>query len=77
MSLHRRATSQTSQRRNRARAMAIDTRPARSRSRRRERSSEPAADWRDGLIPAGVVAVLGGIVCYHHAVVSELVSRIL
>ncbi len=55
--------------------MAIDTRPA--RSRRRERSSEPAADWRDGLIPAGVVAVLGGIVCYHHAVVSELVSRIL
>lgn len=75
MSLHRRATSQTSRRRNRARAMAIDTRPA--RSRRRERSSEPAADWRDGLIPAGVVAVLGGIVCYHHALVSELVSRIL
>ena len=46
--------------------MALDMRVS---HRRRNASDLP--DWRDALIPGGVLAVLGYIAAYHHVVLLD------
>ena len=65
MSHARTASQQPSRRRGgRNPSMAVDTRYA--RNRRRETPVAPAHDWRDWLIPAGVLSVLATIGIYHY-----------
>ncbi|WP_028006527.1 hypothetical protein [Solimonas flava] len=63
----------------RSKPMAVDTRSY-ARVRRRESAAATAAkaraDWRDLLIPSGVVASLGFIAVYHHAVLLETVTAL-
>ena len=63
----------------RSKPMAVDTRPY-ARVRRRESVAATAArvgaDWRDWLIPSSVVASLGFIATYHHAVLIETIGAL-
>lgn len=65
----------------RSRAMAVDTRAARQYRRApaeaQGAASQAGQDWRDRLIPMGVIASLSGILVYHHATLAEMVGLVL
>ncbi len=57
--------------------MAVDTRNARQYRRAAadtQAVAEVARDWRDRLIPMGVIVSLSGILGYHHATLAEMVG---
>jgi hypothetical protein len=76
MSQTRTASPKPSRRRGgRSSSMAVDTRYA--HIRRREQAGAPRFDWRDWLIPGGVIASLAYISAYHHATLIEAVGALL
>lgn len=52
--------------------MAVDTRYM--QARRREAAVLDAQDWRDWLIPAGVISVLASITLYHHSLLIGVIQ---
>lgn len=40
-------------------------------------STEAPRDWRDGLIPFGVIGMLSGILAYHHATLADALGMVL
>ncbi|MFT4047641.1 MAG: hypothetical protein QM661_13240 [Solimonas sp.] len=58
--------------------MAVEARYAHVRRRGQSAIPQPTShDWRDWLIPAGVVGCLAWISLYHHAALAEAIGRLL